>query len=183
MPSNLTSRLQRLGERIVEQTGWRGLLNIDLLIDPQGVAWILEINPRWSGSSEIIEHWLLEGNPTTSLFGIVAGALCGNPLDTIDQCSVTHPRATGDLFLKRIIFARSRVCFSRQHIMPVLSQHDQLCDYPMDGHWISKGDPICTLVSRVPRTEFNLEACSETKKSPMLTHRASLLRLLEALER
>ena len=183
LPTDLTSRLQRLGKRVVAETGWRGLLNIDFLIDRQGVAWILELNPRWSGSSEVIEQWMLERKQTTSLFGTVASAICGNSLESFDQCSAIHPSSAGHLYLKRIIFARRNVCFSRQQLMPIINQHDQLCDYPLDGSWIPKGNPICTLVSRVPRTEFNLQASSGTQKSPVLTHRASLLRLLETLER
>lgn len=180
LPSHVTCRLQHLGELIVAQTGWRGLLNIDFVVDPQGVAWILEINPRWSGSSELIERSILERNPTTSLFGIVVHALHGGKLESIDQESLSQSAA--ELFLKRIVFARSRVCFSRQQVAPIINPHDQLCDYPMDGTWIPKGDPICTLVSRVPRTHLH-QPSPETKKGPMLAHRASFIRLLEQLER
>jgi uncharacterized protein len=51
----LLERLRRLAERIAEQTGIRGLWNVDLARGRRGQWYLLEINPRWSASMEMIE--------------------------------------------------------------------------------------------------------------------------------
>jgi predicted ATP-grasp superfamily ATP-dependent carboligase len=59
------ARLARLGQLAAEAFGLCGLFNIDLIRDPQGNLWLLEINPRFSASMELYRR--LAPNPQPSL--------------------------------------------------------------------------------------------------------------------
>jgi predicted ATP-grasp superfamily ATP-dependent carboligase len=55
LPQHLLVRLRRLAELVAEHTGIRGVWGVDLARGRQGDWCLLEINPRWSASMEIIE--------------------------------------------------------------------------------------------------------------------------------
>ncbi len=54
-------RIWKLGEVLVRSFGLRGLFNVDFIIHREGV-WVLEVNPRYSASVEILER-ILPGCP------------------------------------------------------------------------------------------------------------------------
>lgn len=58
------ARLARLGQLAAESFGLCGLFNIDLIRDPQGNLWLLEINPRFSASMELYRRLAPDPQPS-----------------------------------------------------------------------------------------------------------------------
>lgn len=190
IPHALRQRLQTLGLNITRESGHRGLLNIDLVINRTGKTFVLEVNPRWSGSSELIERWMQNKKLTDSLFGSMLEACDGSPLDSFNLFTSETPKLpaapwlAGPRYLKRIVFARHRFQFSRKHLALSNSTSNNamnqptLSDFPAEGTWISAGEPICTLVSQIPGKAFGNSSRSDNEKGPMHQHWAFLRRLL-----
>lgn len=144
----LSASLERLGGTVVGATGLRGLFNADYLLDRAGAAWLLEINPRWSGSSELIERGLIDRGqigPRDSLFAHLLGAIRGTGSAEALGCN----RGPGPVYLKRIVFARRPLQFRPRPIIASLSAGDSLHDTPRDGTLISPGDPVCTVIRKI----------------------------------
>ena len=190
IPHALRQRLQTLGLNITRESGHRGLLNIDLVINRTGKTFVLEVNPRWSGSSELIERWMQNKELTDSLFGSMLEACDGSPLDSFNLFTSETPKlpaapwSAGPRYLKQIVFARHRFQFSRKHFALSNSTSNNamnqptLSDFPAEGTWISAGEPICTLVSQIPGKTFGNSSHSDNEKGPMHQHWAFLRRLL-----
>jgi len=192
IPVALRQRLQNLGLNITRESGHRGLLNIDVVIDRTGKTFVLEVNPRWSGSSELIERWMQDRKLTVSLFRAMFEAFDGSPLDSFNHFlnetpnSPGTPWSVGPRYLKRIVFARHKFQFSRERLASSNNTSDNLlnqptlCDFPAEGTWISAGEPICTLVSQIPSEASGNSTGSDKEKGPMHQHRAFLRRLFES---
>jgi uncharacterized protein len=54
LPPPTTERLIRLGEMIAREFSLRGVFNLDLIISPDGALSLLEVNPRYSASMELM---------------------------------------------------------------------------------------------------------------------------------
>ncbi len=193
IPDPLQQSLQQLGLKITRETGYRGLLNLDLVINRSGEAFVLEVNPRWSGSSELIERWLQNQKQVDSLFGVMVAACGGSPLAEFNchpdesSNSVGPPWSTGPQYLKRIVFARQPFQFSQELIAFSRKPSDDsryqstFSDTPADGTWISAGEPICTLISQIPRASGGESFDWGKEKDPMHQHRTFLRRLFKSI--
>ncbi len=80
-----TEPMERMGAHVVQQSALKGLFNVDLIIDGE-VIWLLEVNPRWSASCELIERAMTDAarlSPRESLIGLVfRGRVNDSPLAT-----------------------------------------------------------------------------------------------------
>lgn len=189
IPHSLQQSLQQLGLKITRETGHRGLLNLDLVINRSGETFVLEVNPRWSGSSELIERWIQDRKLISSLFGVMVEACNGSPLAEFNftpdgsSHSVGSPWSAGPHYLKRIVFARQSFQFSQDLIaFSTKPSNDSryrsaFSDLPADGTWISAGEPICTLISQTPRGTAAKSFGGGKEKGPMHQHRTFLRRL------
>ncbi|MFK8112340.1 MAG: ATP-grasp domain-containing protein [Rubripirellula sp.] len=148
VPPEMAQRLGRIGREVVAMAGLRGLFNVDFLIDQHGTFWLLEINPRWSSSMELIER-----NLQAPLLSVM--------LNGSSRLPDLELRAS-DLHLKRIVFARHRVEFQRNRISALENSRVSFHDVPADGTVIERGNPILTVIKRFGVNE----------KSPMKNHRA-----------
>ena len=163
-PVSISPRVEQglieLAQRISLVTGLRGLFNLDFVADPAGPLWLLEINPRWSGSSELIERHLRVRRPEISLFSLLMDGLNGCPLNRFVRDT---PSVSGDgpVFFKRIVFARRPVRFDRDAIERQLRAGETLHDIPCTGRLIRRGEPVCTLI----------RVLDGKQKDPMLRHR------------
>lgn len=192
MSDCVNAKLLAMGERVVELTKLRGLFNIDFLIDRSGQLWLIEINPRWSASSELVQQRLLDRRllrPDHSLFA-VAMQSCGLPIPSrvpIDLGELQVDSAVGlPIYLKRIVYTRGPVQFdpssfghlgllsdgamiskrtAEMHAATVHGIHD----IPTAGTDIGRSEPMFTLISRIDANE----------KNPMQKHRV-LLRKIHA---
>jgi predicted ATP-grasp superfamily ATP-dependent carboligase len=108
-----------------------GLNNVDF-IARHGVAYPVEVNPRWSASVELVER--AHG---FSMFGLHADA-CSRGTLPDDRLPLCLRRAVG----KAIVFARA----------DLLARHTRewlglpyVADVPRPGTTIRRGEPICTV--------------------------------------
>ena len=193
IPHPLQQSLQQLGLKITRETGYHGLLNLDLVINRSGEAFVLEVNPRWSGSSELIDRSMQNKNQVDSLFGAMVEACNGSPLAEFNchpdgsSNSVESSWSAGPQYLKRIIFARQPFQFSQALIdfskTPSGDSRYQsaFSDLPADGTWISAGEPICTLISQIPRGTAAKSFDGSREKGPIHQHRTFLRRLSKSI--
>ncbi|QDU19903.1 ATP-grasp domain-containing protein [Urbifossiella limnaea] len=56
LPAATADTLGRFGSALAWAGGLVGLFGVDFIIDAAGVAWPVEVNPRYTGSVEVIEH-------------------------------------------------------------------------------------------------------------------------------
>lgn len=125
----LRRRAEALAQAVVEAFGLVGLNGVDF-VARAGVPWPIEVNPRFSGSME-----LLERGASVPLFAHHAAA-CGGRLPD---------RATPDLTSvhgKAIVFARRDVVTGAT--LRWLGD-PAVADIPHPGERIARGRPICTV--------------------------------------
>jgi predicted ATP-grasp superfamily ATP-dependent carboligase len=96
-------RLNAFGERVRRETGVRGLWGADWILDAEG-WWLLEINPRWSASME-----LLDAGWSTPLVELHVRAILDDALDAklaehASQMAASPPQPAR---VKTIVYATS----------------------------------------------------------------------------
>lgn len=128
--------IQQLAHRIARTTRLRGLFNLDLIRDPAGRWWLLEVNSRPSASCEVIERAAVCASNLSehrSLMGMHFDAIAGHPIQWKNVPS-------GSVHCKRIVYA----------IRPGRFQLDRatadIADVPQCGTVIPTGQPIATLL-------------------------------------
>jgi predicted ATP-grasp superfamily ATP-dependent carboligase len=178
--SKTATTLRRLGQQLVATTRLRGLFNVDYLLDRCGESWLIEINPRWSGSSELVERRLIDQHvlaANNSLFELSIQAIQGAevPLTSREE-STTSPEEQ-PVYLKRIMFARSDVRFHHSVVRQFTGQgsgfHAAIHDIPVDGTVVRKAEPMLTLISKI----------EPNAKNPMRKHRVLQREIHVAVER
>ncbi len=170
VPRMIAARLLRLGRELVAQSKFRGLFNVDFVVDRRGKPWLLEINPRWSSSSELIERGLIDRgrirdahHAGDSLVRRWIDALEGGEIRSLDDGLAEKPqsRSPCPVYLKRIIYARRTTRFDHTTATQLLWGNESLHDIPADGHLVLAGQPICTLITKI----------DENENDPMRRHR------------
>jgi len=171
--------LTRLGEQVAATTKLRGLLNVDFVLDRSGIAWLLEINPRWSGSSELIERRLVDQGRISrqqSLLAFAVHALgCRASLPDLGQPMRQQQTSSdrGATYLKRILFARTKIRFDRSRFESLIGHNESLHDIPQNGTVIGRGDPVFTLITATDHNEVD----------PVASHRVLLRKIHAAIHR
>ena len=122
---------------LTQQTGLRGLNSLDFIIDKHEQLFILEINPRPSASSELVDNALLFQQHLQSCQGILPNATLAIPSHYV-----------GLYYL----YAPQTVTIPLNMVWPKQS-HDQ----PHAGTVIETNQPICTIVI----TEVNQQYCRQ----------------------
>ncbi|SRR6056297_1569050 len=133
--------IRSLGDQFANETGYQGLFNADFLIDRHHPPCLLEVNPRPTASSEVIELALRSQDPTASL---IAAHLHPASL----QISA---KPAG--ICKRIVYAKRGGVFSQSRYDRLVQQSsvaDEVtwADLPHDGASVEPGWPIMTLLLR-----------------------------------
>lgn len=139
-------KLWTAAESIASESGLRGIFSIDFVQSKQGKLSLLEVNPRWSASSEIIERSLTDTQviaPAQSLMKISLDAMLSHRVPTLKPVS-DHDRT----WIKRIIYAKQPVRFDQQHAIDAAKEIGTLHDIPGDGKQIDSRNPICTLIAK-----------------------------------
>ncbi len=132
----------------VESFGLSGIFNIDIVIDSSNQIWLLEINPRWSGSTEIVECSIATSGITgapASLLGLALKRQLLNPALAAACSSGSNHR----VWLKRIVYARDDHRFSLHRCTKNLSTNQSLHDIPSEGTLIRRGEPVATLITNI----------------------------------
>lgn len=158
---DLRCELEAWARRVVVSTQLRGLFNLDYLMEPSGRIWLLEINPRWSGSSELIERNLRRRQADVSLAGWMLDGLDGLPLPQSAVAGSLGSDFEPSVYLKRIVFARRDHWFDASRIESLLGERETLHDLPVETRLVHRGEPICTLITQLTGKE----------QDPMRRHR------------
>ncbi len=140
------SLISKLGQTIVDRSGIAGLFNADLMIKGDKI-WLLEVNPRWSASCELVERWLIDAKylgPHESLMGMAYQALQS---DVASVSGPDHPVPPYQYF-KRIVFSRRDGVFDIHQIATASTRQVAYADLPSQGHLIRRHDPILTVIIR-----------------------------------
>jgi uncharacterized protein len=125
----LFRRASAMADAVTRDFGLVGLNGIDFIAQA-GVPWPIEVNPRYSGSME-----LLERGAGTPLFALHAGACTG-------RLPEAPPRPAPGVLGKAVVFARRDVTLRETRGW----LHDPvIADVPHPGERIPRGRPICTV--------------------------------------
>ncbi len=139
--------IMRIGGKIVQELQLRGLFNVDLTIDGKEI-FLLEVNPRWSASCELIERAMMDVGllkPQQSLLGLsIEGE--GGELSNIPSPAPATP------YLKRIVFSNRRGRFDPARIKRLEELDCQLADIPTGGRLVQAREPILSVIVKYPRT-------------------------------
>jgi len=127
-----------LSAHLAGDFGLRGLFGVDLVWDGER-AWVLEVNPRPTGSLETIAA-VHGSRPFGAHLDGCAGRLPGLPPPSADL-----PAAAG----KAVVFATQTVRVPDTRGWPALG----IRDVPHPGERIAAGHPICTLLATGPSPE------------------------------
>ncbi len=155
----LATRFEALGQALVSAFGLRGLFGVDCVMH-EGEPWVIEVNPRYTASIEVLEH--AQGIPAMSWHR----ESCTVGLPTIDREGQITRSAI--LVGKAIVFASQDLIFpSTGPWLQSLSESNVaeevpvFADIPHAGTPIRKGWPIMTLLV----TGGSLEACENDLES------------------
>jgi uncharacterized protein len=125
----LLRRATALAEVVTATFGLRGLNGIDF-IARDGVPYLIEVNPRYSASMELVER-----EAGVSLFRVHEAACAGHLGDA--------PATGHEVMGKAIVFARHEMVIDDPARWGV-----ELADIPHPGERIAAGRPICTVFAR-----------------------------------
>jgi predicted ATP-grasp superfamily ATP-dependent carboligase len=128
---------QRLAAAVGEEFGLIGVNGIDLVVR-NGVAYAIEVNPRWCASMELVERAY-----GLSVFGAHAAACHDGRLPAFDLAQTRRGvTAVG----KAVVFARREVTVGDlRTALPSLAGSGDLRDIPKPGTSIKTRRPVCTV--------------------------------------
>ncbi len=120
------NRMKVASERICESFKLIGSNGVDFVVDNDGSVWLLEVNPRFQGTLEMLEH---------------SGNVLMTELHT-SACFGTLPSQLPSYVpaVRLVVFAR------RAGLTPDLSEHPSAVDRTPEGVLVKRGDPVCSLV-------------------------------------
>jgi predicted ATP-grasp superfamily ATP-dependent carboligase len=123
-----------LARAAAEEFDLVGVNGIDF-VARDGIPYLVEVNPRWSGSMEVVER-----AAGATLFGVHAAA-CATGVLPDPGLPRTRPGVAAG---KAILFARADVIMGETHAW---RDHGDLRDVPHPGERIRAGHPVCTVLA------------------------------------
>ena len=137
--SDLWNKMTCLSSVLTKSFGLRGINTLDFILSRGGV-WVLELNPRWSGSSEVIEAWLGK-----RLFREHVNACKGELPDSAEWEEMLGKLPKG-YFAKKILYSDDSYNAKNfgEEWKSLFAKG--IRDIPRPGFFIRAGDPICTVL-------------------------------------
>jgi len=133
------SVVRRFANVLKWKFGIKGLFGIDFVVDVEDKPWVVEVNPRYPASVELLEH------------------ATGTPL-LVDHCrcfqteGLPSPRWNrphpGEFLGKAILFSPQDLQISAPLANPgrvPVFEYPQIADLPAVGEQLKAGDPVCTV--------------------------------------
>lgn len=151
------TQMQRAAEAVTVAFGLRGLFGIDFVSD-KGSVCVLEVNPRYTASTEVVEQ--VRGLPIFDLH--VRG--CRGEIPDIEPPLPGRGLAFG----KAILFARRPLALGDTRSWLARGVRD----VPRPGSRIAAGAPICTVFATASRPDV----CEGALRAVAATHESSLVR-------
>jgi len=162
-PQAFAKEITRIVAHLVEEFGLKGLNTLDFIVNQEGI-WVLELNPRWSASVELIERslgqrlfaWHLatcEGEKVAKIIEQLRS------LPSAVWTGVPHfPAVKAYFWGKRIVYAHvSNVTVQREEKELRFLYEQGVRDIPRAGTRIEKGQPLCTVLAE----GFTAQDCSQ----------------------
>ncbi|HEY7650524.1 MAG TPA: ATP-grasp domain-containing protein [Methylomirabilota bacterium] len=138
--SDTLDELRRLIQTVTEEFGLVGLNGIDFVLRA-GRPVLVEVNPRYSASMELVER-----ATDASVFALHLGAFEGRlPAPTVAAAAL-NPTGQAGVHGKAIVYARQSVSLPD----PSSWIERGVRDVPHPGEVIRKGHPICTVFAAGP---------------------------------
>lgn len=131
LPADVQERLREYGRWAYQQFALRGLFGIDYILQ-DSLPWLLEINPRYTASIEVLERtqpWLI----------LHAACFQGEPVTPNVEPAILYKG-------KAILYARVPGTFHQAD----LPSGFEYSDIPEEGEPLTPGWPICTLKKQGP---------------------------------
>jgi predicted ATP-grasp superfamily ATP-dependent carboligase len=130
-----------LADHVAKEFGLVGLNGLDCIIHGE-VPYLIEVNPRWCSSMELVERQY-----GLSMFGVHAAACADSVLPAFDLARARQSRpAMG----KAIVFAREDISMADTRSW---LEDDTVRDVPTPGERIEAGHPICTVFAKGQNAE------------------------------
>ncbi len=121
-------KIKRISEKIMSHFTLVGSNGIDLVMSKDGVAYVVEVNPRFQGTIECVERILNMNLVKAHVEACVQGKLATIKENLTNFC------------VRLILFA------PQDSIVPDLSIFREVRDIPMPRVIIEKGEPVCSVV-------------------------------------
>lgn len=135
---------REIAQGLTQDFNLKGLNTLDLIINDQGI-WVLEVNPRWSASVELIESFLGK-----SLFPTHLGACQGWSRARLEK-EISPLSPPGGFYGKLIVYAESRLIINYQYADERELLYIQgVRDIPEQDTVIDIGEPLCTVLAGAP---------------------------------
>ncbi len=129
----VVEQVQRMVRRLTEEFGLRGLNGIDLVVSDDGEVYLIEVNPRYTASMELIERAY-----GRNVFSLHLAAMDGRLPER-----GTARQMDGPWFGKGIVYARQRVTVPETELW----LGGDWRDIPFPGDRMEPGQPICTVLA------------------------------------
>ena len=153
----MRSSFESIAQEFVRQHSFRGLFNIDAIIEPLGRHSVeadsrdgksvdrlrlLEINPRMGASTELIERGF-----GISLVDLAIRIRLGESIDWgVIPDNVTM------VYRKQIRYAAQSMAYQHRDMVKQYGPEAEICDRPREGQWHQAGEPLCTVIEPVCQT-------------------------------
>ncbi len=136
MGTSRTAELQRIGDCLAAEFALRGLFGVDVIVAGSRI-WVLEVNPRFTASVEILER----------ATGMVAMAVHLSACRSLPLPDLGTTRGV-PIHAKAIIYARQSGVVSAEFYRALGWQPNEVlaryADLPHEGSTVSAGHPILT---------------------------------------
>lgn len=131
---------------LAKDFGLKGINTLDFIVNEDGI-WILELNPRWSASVELIERFCgkrLFSSHLAACKGVDLTPIFAAPFYDQRRASRDGPVFWG----KRIVYANDSFVVASHDEKQLRVIYEQgVRDIPSAGTIIAKGQPLCTVLS------------------------------------
>ncbi|MHA2603233.1 MAG: ATP-grasp domain-containing protein, partial [Candidatus Thorarchaeota archaeon SMTZ1-83] len=122
------SQIEEASVRICESMRLTGSNGLDFVVDREDRIWLLEVNPRFQGTLEMLEH---AGKISVTTLHVLA---CEGVLPVLPP--------TFESGVRLVVFAR------KDGITPDLSRYRTTVDRTPKGVRVKRGDPVCSIIER-----------------------------------
>lgn len=136
--------LIRISKHLASAFGLRGVNTLDFIVNSSGI-WVLELNPRWSASVELIEKRRGERLFSHHIAACKAKGQNQFPSSGDNRKSV-HKHGMQGFWGKSIVYAQSSFQVTADLDMQYLYGQG-VRDIPPAGTRLESGQPICTVLS------------------------------------
>ncbi len=146
--------IERMGQALVEAAGLRGIFGVDL-IDHDGRHFLIEVNPRYTASVEVLEYSM-----GTSVFRHHAAAFDSRLMPGAGEAK---PRTWAG---KAILFASEPIIFPQEgpweeDLGVGIKTMPRFADVPVANSLIERGAPILTVFGEGPNRDAVLRRLEE----------------------